>query len=182
VIALGHWRPVVGFLGYEVSDLGRVRGWRVAGGKGGEAAYPSELQPYKKSGYHYVNLRRHSQTMPRAVHRLVLEAFAGPCPEGMHARHFPDGTRTNNSLSNLSWATPVVNNADKLVQGTAQRGERHNQAVLDDGRVMLIRFLSAVHDVDGVRLAEWFGLSPCHAWSVANGRSWKHLPMIARAA
>ena len=51
------------------------------------------------------------------VHRLVLEAFVGPCPEGQEARHL-DGDRLNNALENLAWGTRSENAQDRTVHGT----------------------------------------------------------------
>lgn len=56
------------------------------------------------------------------VHRLVLEAFVGPCPPGMECRHFPDRDPTNNRLDNLSWATRKQNMEDKASHGTNRKG------------------------------------------------------------
>ncbi|MBX5165705.1 HNH endonuclease [Rhizobium sp. NZLR4b] len=53
---------------------------------------------------------------PKQVHRLVLEAHRGPCPEGFEALHLND-TPTCNLLSNLIWNTKKVN-------GWAKRTER----------------------------------------------------------
>lgn len=58
----------------------------------------------------------------RLVHRLVLEAFVGPCPEGMEGCH-GDGDPTNNSLGNLRWDTATSNQLDKVRHGT-----HHNAA------------------------------------------------------
>lgn len=51
------------------------------------------------------------------VHRLVLEAFVGPCPEGMEGCHI-DGDGTNNRLDNLRWDTHVGNVKDSIRHGT----------------------------------------------------------------
>lgn len=54
------------------------------------------------------NVRHHCY-----VHRLVLETFVGPCPEGMEARHYPDMDPSNNRLENLSCSTHRKNLADR---------------------------------------------------------------------
>ncbi len=56
------------------------------------------------------------QGKPRTVHRLVLEAFVGPCPPGMQCRHL-DGNPANNRLENLAWGTHAENAADKIRHG-----------------------------------------------------------------
>ena len=53
----------------------------------------------------------------RLVHRLVLEAFVGPRPEGMVARHL-NGDPGDNRLENLAWGTQSENNYDKVRHGT----------------------------------------------------------------
>lgn len=50
------------------------------------------------------------------VHRLVLEAFVGPCPEGQQACH-ADDDKANNSLINLRWDSPSANAADMRRNG-----------------------------------------------------------------
>lgn len=50
------------------------------------------------------------------IHRLVLEAFVGPCPDGMEALH-SDGNKTNNNVDNLRWGTPSENNRDIVKHG-----------------------------------------------------------------
>lgn len=111
-----EWRPVVRWEGvYEVSSLGRVR--RVNPGKGSSrdgVLFGTRLP----SGHIAVTLRdspRYERTM---LHRLVLEAFVGPCPEGMEACHFPDRDPSNNRLSNLRWGTRSENRFDAVKHGT----------------------------------------------------------------
>lgn len=50
------------------------------------------------------------------VHRAVLLAFVGSCPEGMEGCH-NDGDMYNNVLSNLRWDTPKNNRADVIRHG-----------------------------------------------------------------
>ena len=59
------------------------------------------------------------------VHRLVLEAFVGPCPEGMECCH-GDGNGCNNRLENLRWDTPRNNHRDKRTHGTTAFGVKGN--------------------------------------------------------
>lgn len=63
----------------------------------------------------------------RYIHRLVLEVFVGPCPEGMVACH-NDGNPRNNALSNLRWDTREANMRDRDRHGTSPRGERGGNA------------------------------------------------------
>lgn len=45
------------------------------------------------------------------VHRLVLQAFVGPCPDGLECRHL-NGDPTDNRVENLAWGTPSENRQD----------------------------------------------------------------------
>lgn len=47
------------------------------------------------------------------VHRLVLEAFVGPCPEGFECDH-SDRNRRNNALTNLRWLSRTDNNRNRI--------------------------------------------------------------------
>lgn len=110
-----HWLPVVGFEGqYEISDLGRVRSLdRKVPCRGGSTRLHRGrvLQPGNGSYNHQVvclSGRRMVQ-----VHRLVLEAFIGKCPDGMEACHNND-VADDNRLVNLRWDTRTANEHDKL--------------------------------------------------------------------
>lgn len=54
------------------------------------------------------------------VHRLIAEAFHGPCPEGMQCRHL-DGNPSNNLPDNLRWGTATENQRDRVTHGTSNR-------------------------------------------------------------
>jgi hypothetical protein len=57
------------------------------------------------------------------IHTLVLEAFAGPRPEGMEGCH-NDGNPTNNHIDNLRWDTRSANNQDTLRHGRHEKKRR----------------------------------------------------------
>lgn len=105
-----EWRPVEGFLGYEVSNLGRVRSHL----RGEPRILRGGSTP---KGYRLVCLRRDGQDNFVIVHRLVARIFLGPCPEGMQVRHL-DGDQLNNAASNLRYGTQSENNYDQVRHGT----------------------------------------------------------------
>ncbi|WP_454113585.1 HNH endonuclease [Microbacterium maritypicum] len=108
-----RWRTVPEYEGlYEVSDLGRVRNSRTGHVRSVNT---------KPSGHQRVLLWRDGKEQGMYVHRLVLMAFVGPCPEGMEGCH-NDGDPANNGLDNLRWDTRAGNTADSLTHGT------HHQA------------------------------------------------------
>lgn len=111
------WLPVVGFEGvYEVSDYGRVR--RVLPGQG--ATVGIRKPTTHPNGYQIVALSYRNKQTARKVHRLVLEAFVGPCPDGMEACHNDDNP-FNNHLRNLRWDTHQSNCADRSEIGKTRK-------------------------------------------------------------
>lgn len=117
-----RWLPVVGFEGsYEVSDHGRVRGLDRIGAAGQRVAGRVLTPTPNSHGYPAVTLYGNGLRRVGKVHRLVLEAFVGPCPDGMEACHGPDRDQTNNRLSNLRWGTSSENNFDRVRHGTHPR-------------------------------------------------------------
>lgn len=110
-----EWRQAPGYVGgLEVSNRGRVRN-RKGPLRGNINA----------SGYRVIDVRREGEKRSRGalVHRLVLEAFVGPCPPGMQTRHL-DGDPGNNHLGNLRWGTPAENNRDTLRHGRHEKVNR----------------------------------------------------------
>lgn len=117
------WKPVLGYEGlYEVSDHGRVRGITRRDAQG--RVWPARiLSPGDRSRYAVVGLWRDGKQQMAKVHRLVLEAFVGPCPEGKEACHGPAGSG-DNSLGNLRWDTRSENMLDQVRHGTHARASR----------------------------------------------------------
>ena len=58
----------------------------------------------KKTGYITVDLWKDGKVCKKTLHRLLAEIFI-PNPENKPTVDHKDGNRTNNSLSNLRWAT-----------------------------------------------------------------------------
>lgn len=123
-------------------------------------------------GYLFVRLCENGGAAGRIllVHRLILEAFNGPCPDGCEARHYPDGTRSNCSIGNLVWGTRSENFHDKWEQGTMPHGEKHHNATLTDLQVAEIRERKAAGETLKT-LADEFGVHLGTIWNLVNGRS-----------
>lgn len=169
------WLPVVGRQGaYEVSDLGRVRSVdrSITTIRGGARKLQGRiLRATPVRGYPYVKMGRRGAN--RAVHRIVLEAFIGPCPAGMECLH-ADGNRLNPRLSNLRWGTHAENMADMVAHGNSSFGARCPFSKTTDEDVELIR----TKYIDGAKESE---LAAEHELGVTNirlilrGCTWRHL-------
>lgn len=107
------WKPVPSLRGlYEVSSIGGFR-------RGGRVLY----QGTSNSGYQQVYSSVDGVRGYHLVHRLVLEAFVGPCPEGMEACH-NNGDRSDNRLENLRWDTHENNTSERAIHGTCHFARR----------------------------------------------------------
>jgi len=116
-----QWRDVPGWEGlYQVSDLGRVRSLQrtIVYSNGDTHTVLGRVRKPNGNGHGYltVSLYRRNSEVRRYIHRLVLEAFVGPCPPGQEACH-GNGNPADNRLSNLRWDTRMEN-----VRDTARHG------------------------------------------------------------
>lgn len=109
------------------------------------------------------------------THRLILEAFVGPCPDGMEACH-NNGIKADNRIDNLRWDTHEGNSRDKIRHGTQQRGEKHPIAKLTDQDVINIReeYRSGRKGVN--QIARDFGVSSGTVSMIVQRKSWAHIP------
>ena len=123
-----RWKPIPGYdRAYWVSNHGRVRSHLAPSGKPGIPWYIMD-RPQKilstnsrRGRYPCVNLSIDGRKTQRVVHRLVMEAFVGPCPDGMIVCHADDDP-TNNHLDNLRYATYAQNTADAIDNGAIMGG------------------------------------------------------------
>lgn len=107
----------------------------------------------------------------RYMHRLVLEAFVGPCPSGMEACH-NDGNRANNALDNLRWDTRIANHADKAKHGTALKGEANKGGgKLTERDVLEIRRRLDTGEA-GTVLSKEFGVSNTMISKIKHNELW----------
>lgn len=124
-----RWRPVPGFEGhYEVSDRGNVRSIDrlVRRGDHHQWCWGRNLATTAGEwGHLWVHFYRDHVQYHRGVHRLVLEAFVGPCPDGMECCH-NNGDSADNRLENLRWDTSSANKLDNVRNGShAQAKKTH---------------------------------------------------------
>lgn len=193
---------------YEVSDQGNIR--RAVPGIATFVGRP--VRPTQgATGYDQCALanpdgcdpvtgrRRHRKLY---VHRIVAEAFLGPCPEG-HIVNHKDKNKRNNALSNLEYVTYRENARHSLRHGPrfrgpckpkeppkgpqvgdahwsrrrpdrVARGERMGGSKLTEDQVVAMRRRRR----DGERLqalADEFSISIAQASRICRGTRWAHV-------
>ena len=165
----GAFRTVVGFPGYLVFDTGHVVDV-------GRNVWP-RLEWHR--GYLRVRLRAAaSKRCWRRVHVLVLEAFVGPKPSPRHVgAHYPDPDPANNRVSNLRWATPEENEADKRLHGTAPRGGARQAT--DENVVRAIR-AEAARGISFTRIGWFFDLHRSSVARIVRGTRRATRPTVPR--
>lgn len=169
-----EWRAIPGYEGiYEVSDHGKVRSLDRLNSRGHWiAGAPRRLVPTSE-GYLQLKLHRDGEGKMHRVHSLVLSAFVGPRPDGCEAAH-ADGSRDNNRLDNLRWATRSSNQHERARHGTSNRGRRNHTSRLTQIDVRAIRSLLSAGYAQA-QIAAAFGVSGNAVWEIAHGRSWSWL-------
>lgn len=168
---------------YAVTKDGRVWSFlRLQGPKRGNLSVvdytvtPKNLkQNDNGKGYKNVCLTINGKHECKYVHRLVLDAWKGECPEGMESRHL-DGDRSNNNLENLARGTWSDNHADKVRHGRVPKGNTHGNSKLTEKQVIAARNLWA----EGNTLVEVVDLLDIKASRAALhdaviGRTWVHV-------
>ncbi len=187
------WKPVVDFEGlYEVSNLGRVRSpgkyatmrpcKRVPAGR---TCYlkPKILKPQRLSsittylGFALYKDGKMYGTWNCPAHRLVLEAFIGPCPEGMECCH-GDGDPTNNRLDNLRWDTHTSNLMDRVEHGTVpdnrKTGEENGSSRFTENDIRQMRELRQ-EGLTQQAIADIFDTAQPVVERIVNRKAWKHV-------
>jgi len=166
------WESIIEYDGwYEISDFGRVK--RIKKGPGSTVG--RILKTFlSKPGYCRVCLCKDTKRRYKNVHRLVMAAFVGPCPEGKQVNHI-DGDKENNHIENLEYVTQSENIRHSFAIGTrSQRGEKNTQSSLTEDNVHEIRHLSLC-GLTQKSIASRFNVTRTAISSIMTGKTWAYL-------
>jgi hypothetical protein len=168
-----EWRRIPEFSRYEISNLGRVKSH--ARGGSPRIMKSQRLNSRGDIGYRLIGLQgddgKHHKKL---VHRLVLETFIGPCPNGMECCHGDDDA-SNNVLSNLSWGTHKANMKAKDDNGRTPKGENSPGATLTEAQVREIKAVEKWEKGMQAEYARKFGVHDSAIYYVRTGRNWSHI-------
>lgn len=163
------WRTVEDFPDYEVSNRGQVRSLK---------RYPARiLKPWlhASGGYPAVKLSvTGEKQQTKLVHQLVCYAFHGPKPTPKHEVAHWDGNPQNCATTNIRWALPVENSADKRRHGTHINSGQFEASKLTDDDIREIRRLAAEGWTQS-RIGEKFGVWQTYVSHIVTGRRKKEV-------
>ncbi len=160
-------RPIPGYPDYFASEDGLIFSEKSGCRK------PLTLIKGSK-GYYIVNIMSPSGRKTRSVHHLIALAFhENPDNKPMVAHG--DGNRTNNTASNLRWATAMENANDTERHGRQARGERQGNSILTDELVRKLRSEFVPFVVTAKILAEKYGIPKTCVVNVTSGTAWRHV-------
>lgn len=100
-------------------------------------------QPHRRTGHRRVRLygsaghlkgTRGGAYSDKYVHRLVCEAWWGPCPADMSLVRHLDGSCANNCPENLAWGTPTQNASDYWADEEAVCRREERRGIKGDHR------------------------------------------------
>lgn len=171
-----RWRDIEGFHGYQISDRGNVRS-RIRKGRNRQRfseTWHIIRQTVLPHGYHQIKLTRQGKRHHLYVHRLVLEAFVGPCPPGQEARHVGENDRSNNTLDNLCWGTRQENSDDAARHGTRARGSRVGSAKLTEEQATRL-LQEAASGESIISLSARYRIRKENVSKIVNGHHYVHI-------
>lgn len=170
-----EWKPIARFNNVvEASSEGRIRrvDSQVRCRNGHTRLAPGRILKSRRHpwGYDWFEFSVGGKVNRELGHRLVAEAFFGPCPKGYYVLH-GDNNPKNNRVSNLRYGTPTDNCSDKLMHGTQPTGEQIPWHKLKENQIVEIRCRRA----DGEKLADIaadYGISGVYVWHICTGLKW----------
>lgn len=160
------WKTCTVAVGYEVSDLGRVRSidryvQHIREGYGVvRRRYKGRvLRPGRRTSGH-VTVAVGGRTWD--VHQLVLRAFVGDPPTPDHMCRHKDGVPHNNVLTNLTYGTRGENMQDRKHHGGPTK--------LTVIQIREIKTLLIDNVLSGRAIARIYGVSKTTVYNIDHGR------------
>lgn len=180
-----EWRPIQGYPGYEVSQLGQVRSLERLVWISEKPQQPPHFRRYpgktlnqwlqgsaKDKAAKYCCVQIAGRTL--GVHVLVCDAFVGPAPTARHQVAHWNGNTHDNTWTNLRWATTRENAMDKNRHGTMLKGEQIPSSKFTVTDIIEIR--SRYHQGETPKsIASSKGVARRTIYTICSGNGWRHI-------
>lgn len=124
-------------------------------------------------GYPVACLNGKAKPVLKSVHRMVVEAFIGPIPDGMQVNH-KDGNKQNNHLDNLEVCTGSENQIHRHRVLGQHIGERHPLSRLKESDVHRIRLMIR-NGIDDQKIANAHCVNRSTVRNIRIGKIWSWL-------
>lgn len=166
------WKNIPGLEGkYQASNLGQVRSIKLPGTKCLGKILSSQQERdgrYRVSIHIPAELATNKWRLKRyLVHKLVMLAFRGECPEGHEVNH-KDGNYTNNVLRNLEYRTKRYNYDHAIQHKLMARGTANGNHKLTRKAVKFIKSQKGL--LTSTELGKTFGVSRVTICNIWNGK------------
>lgn len=178
------WSEVQGWSKYFISNLGRVKSYKL------DASCGRYLKQ-KKTTFGYVTVSLFSSpgiNTSKFVHKLVAEAFLKQDESRRYVNHI-DCNKLNNCVANLEWVTAKENAEHAKIHGKylattgknhwthrekhrRKLGELNGRAVLTEPQVRKIKFGK---EKDPSTLAKKYGVTRVAIVLILKNKNWRHV-------
>jgi hypothetical protein len=142
-----------------VSNFGRIKRLTDAGRFKSGYIFNGSLH---KDGYRYVHLKNKNYF----IHRLVMLAFVGECPDNMEVNH-KNGIKHDNRLENLEYVTRHQNMRHAFINGL------NPSAKLTESDIRKIRSISG--QMTQIEIGARFGVDHCTINDIIRRKTWKYI-------
>lgn len=175
------WKIIPRCKDYKISEYGDVKRKTDCRPNGiGKRKYKKGYVKTPNSGgpYLIMELCINGKCKPFMLHKLVLEAFEGPCPNGYQGNH-KDLNKRNNHISNLEWVTPKENAKhaydNGVMKNTFKKGEKHKLSKLTQKEVLSIKKLIKAKKLTQKEIGKIFGVCNTTISHIKTKRLWSWL-------
>lgn len=177
------WKDIPGHEGnYQASNFGRIKSLNYQGKHRELIMKPKNLG----NGRFAVKIFKNKLYKYEKIHRLVLMAFCGKCPEGMECMHLDDNP-SNNKIENLKWGTRSENQKQKFKNGRSTRkyktGEDNPSSKLKLSDVIRIRNIyknATVNNGYWKQLANSLNVKTHIIYDVIRNKTWKSFLEVSK--
>ena len=171
------WKPITGFIDYEVSRLG-VRSWKPYRNGAQRPSKPRMMKTrLNGGGYPSLSLFHEGKVIPVLVHRLVAEAFVAGRSDACSCVDHKNGDKTDFRPENLQWISNAENMAKAHRTGENDtKGSSNGRAKITEADVVAIRHAVSSGTATKLELAARYGVTDTSISFIVLRRTWRHVP------